>query len=254
MNPTADRYWQATRHPWACTAFVVPLLLLYEAGLFLLGSGQGEGVRNGADVWLRDVLARLGLDPYLAAPAFLILILLAWTLSCRRPRPHDLLGTWSGMVFESAIFALLLYGLGEGIGPVVRFLQEGAFLTMGVPGATAEGTVPEPALEYILSYLGAGLYEETLFRLILFSGLLGLFLHLEMPAAAAGVGAGILSALAFSAAHHLGPHGEPFVWPVFFFRSLAGLYFAWLFRMRGFGIAVGAHAGYDVLVGLVVPP
>ena len=36
------------------------------------------------------------------------------------------------------------------------------------------------------------------------------------------------------------------------FRTLAGLYFAWLYCVRGFGIAVGAHAGYDVLVGLFV--
>jgi hypothetical protein len=30
------------------------------------------------------------------------------------------------------------------------------------------------------------------------------------------------------------------------------LYFAWLYQARGFGIAVGAHAGYDVLVGLIL--
>ena len=32
----------------------------------------------------------------------------------------------------------------------------------------------------------------------------------------------------------------------------AGLYFALLFRLRGFGIAVGAHALYDVMVGVVL--
>ena len=39
---------------------------------------------------------------------------------------------------------------------------------------------------------------------------------------------------------------------VFLFRTLAGVYFAVLFQLRGFGIAVGAHACYDVLVGVVV--
>jgi hypothetical protein len=38
----------------------------------------------------------------------------------------------------------------------------------------------------------------------------------------------------------------------FVFRSAAGLYFTFLFITRGFGIAVGAHAGYDILVGLNV--
>lgn len=253
MNPAVDRYWQATRHPWACTAFVVPLLFLYELGLFLLGTGSTAGLRNGADVWMRDFLAGLGLDPYLAAPSLLIVILLGWTVGCRRPRPRDLLGTWSGMAFESAVFALVLYALGQGIGPVVGFFRDGGAGSIAALQVTAETSVPEPALESILSYLGAGLYEETLFRLILFSGLAGLLLFFEVsPPFATGIAAAG-SAVAFAAAHHIGTHGEAFLWPIFCFRSLAGLYFAWLFRLRGFGIAVGAHAGYDVLVGLVVP-
>ena len=36
------------------------------------------------------------------------------------------------------------------------------------------------------------------------------------------------------------------------FRAFAGFYFAGLYHLRGFGIAVGAHAGYDLLVGLIV--
>jgi hypothetical protein len=38
----------------------------------------------------------------------------------------------------------------------------------------------------------------------------------------------------------------------FVFRTVAGLYFTLLFVLRGFGVAVGAHAGYDVLVGVSV--
>ena len=38
----------------------------------------------------------------------------------------------------------------------------------------------------------------------------------------------------------------------FVFRTVAGLYFTALFVARGFGVAVGAHIGYDVLVGVVV--
>ena len=36
------------------------------------------------------------------------------------------------------------------------------------------------------------------------------------------------------------------------FRAAAGLYFTCLYVGRGFGVAVGAHAGYDVLVGVTV--
>jgi hypothetical protein len=37
---------------------------------------------------------------------------------------------------------------------------------------------------------------------------------------------------------------------VFLFRTMAGVYFALLFQFRGFAVAAGAHACYDVLVGL----
>ena len=57
-------------------------------------------------------------------------------------------------------------------------------------------------------------------------------------------------AAANPAAHHVGPYGEPFEGYNFLFRTVAGVYFALLFQLRGFGIAVGAHACYDVVVGV----
>ena len=60
------------------------------------------------------------------------------------------------------------------------------------------------------------------------------------------------SSLLFAAAHNLGAHGEVFHTYVFLFRTLAGAYFSWIYCVRGFGVAVGAHAGYDVLVALFV--
>ncbi|MBC8113461.1 MAG: CPBP family intramembrane metalloprotease, partial [Candidatus Saccharimonas sp.] len=38
----------------------------------------------------------------------------------------------------------------------------------------------------------------------------------------------------------------------FIFRTLAGMFFAALFFLRGFGITVGTHAVYDVFVGIVL--
>jgi membrane protease YdiL (CAAX protease family) len=56
---------------------------------------------------------------------------------------------------------------------------------------------------------------------------------------------------AFAGAHHLGTLGEPFQWYAFLFRTMAGAFFAALFIYRGFGIAAGTHAAYDMLVGLI---
>src|SRR5439155_21844087 len=97
------------------------------------------------------------------------------------------------------------------------------------------------------------IYEEALFRLLIYAGLLRLFSWSEARATWLAIAlAAFASAILFAGAHHLGPRGDPFNAYVLSFRTFAGLYFAWLYHARGFGIAVGAHAGYDVLVGLIL--
>jgi membrane protease YdiL (CAAX protease family) len=60
----------------------------------------------------------------------------------------------------------------------------------------------------------------------------------------------LATSVLFSAAHYVGPFAYDFDWFTFIFRTLAGIFFSLLFVYRGFGIAAGAHAGYDVLVGI----
>jgi membrane protease YdiL (CAAX protease family) len=60
----------------------------------------------------------------------------------------------------------------------------------------------------------------------------------------------IATSLLFSAAHYLGPHGETFDSFSFWFRCTAGAFFALLFVHRGFGIAAGTHALYDIMASL----
>src|SRR5262249_32075232 len=114
------------------------------------------------------------------------------------------------------------------------------------------GTECDPGVQQVVSFVGAGIYEEMLFRLLLFSALTWLLRQAEFNGPGARSLAALLSALLFSLAHHIGPQGELFNAQVFLFRTVAGLYFAALYHFRGFGIAVGAHAGYDVLVGILL--
>ena len=255
MPTEAENYWKATRHPWACVLFVLPLLAAYEIGLYVLGQYD---LRNGADVWLRRVLSEVGISPVYGAPCLLLSVLLLWGLMRREGRPTDKLGVWVGMSGESAAYALLLLGLSQGLW---LFLAQ-ADQVFGQPShrtallqwsADARPSTPEPMWGQIVSYLGAGIYEETLFRLMLYAGLLRLLTWSEVRTSPlAVVLAACGSALLFAGAHHLGPSGEAFNFYVLSFRTFAGLYFAWLYQVRGFGIAVGAHAAYDVLVGLIL--
>jgi membrane protease YdiL (CAAX protease family) len=152
-----------------------------------------------------------------------------------------LVGVYLGMAIESVVFALGLWGLSRELSP---FLEK-------YGGALNAPAPVNPALVHVITFLGAGIYEEVLFRLLLFTGLVWLARYLRTPQMIAIPLAALGSGLLFAAAHHIGPYGEKFDGYVFLFRALAGVYFAVLFKVRGFGVAVGAHAIYDVLVGVI---
>src|SRR6185295_6669818 len=100
--------------------------------------------------------------------------------------------------------------------------------------------------------IGAGVYEETVFRLALLSGIAALLEKVIGLGRWIAVGvAFVVSALLFSAMHHIPPYGDPLHLGVFTFRFLAGMCFAALFWFRGFAVAVYTHALYDLYVLLV---
>jgi hypothetical protein len=234
-------YLKATRHPWACLLFLLPLLAAYEGGVLWLGGGRGAALRNGADAWLRWGLETFGVTQVYAAPAAVLLVLMLWSWWRWEDRPADPVTAFFGMAFESVLFAVLLWQFSRNFGPILDHF--GVRLQIDVQKASAG---------QVITYVGAGIYEEVLFRLGLFVGLCVLLRVVLLPGIVAVPLAGFAGAVLFAAAHHVGPYGEPVQPYVFLFRALAGLYFTLLFVGRGFGIAVGAHAGYDVLVGVTV--
>ena len=143
------------------------------------------------------------------------------------------------MLAESLALAVALIGLS-------RLVDLGFDRLEGRP--LLQAGPDHPALP-ILGFLGAGVYEEAIFRLALIPLFLATLKLLHLPQIPRQTLAVTASALLFSMAHHAGAPGEPFTWFAFIFRWTAGVYFAWVFLARGFGVAVGTHAAYDILVG-----
>src|SRR5439155_8601579 len=102
----AQTYFRATRHPWPCLLFLLPLLAAYEGGVVWLGGTQPDALRNGADAWLRWALEAFGLHQLYWAPVLLACVFMVWSWAQRAERPKDLLGVVSGMALESVAFAL----------------------------------------------------------------------------------------------------------------------------------------------------
>lgn len=235
-------YLRATQHPWPCLMFMLPLLTAYETGVYLLGGMQSQALRNGADAWLRWVLDVYGIQPFVAAPLIIVAVFFVWSVKRVGDRPDHTWSTVAGMWLESVLFAFGLWAIGYNFEPILR--------ATGITLATTEITIKTDVLRQIITFVGAGIYEEVVFRLFLITGVAALLKCAAVPNWAALLLAGVSSALLFAAAHHIGPYGEPMDPYRFVYRTIAGIYFALLFWFRGFGIAVGTHALYDVLVGV----
>ena len=232
---SGSSYWATARKPLPCLVFVLPMLVVYEAGVLALGGPAGVH-RAGADAWMRGALATLGLTDRWFPPLALVVALLAWQAAGRRDwrfRPATLLG----MALECPILAVALIGLSRLVDLGLARLDGPSVLASGGDAGS------------LLGYLGAGIYEEALFRLALIPALFAALRLIQAPTVMAGTAAVTGSALLFSLAHHAGAPGEAFTWFAFIFRWVAGVFFAWVFLARGFGVAVGTHAAYDLMVG-----
>ncbi len=235
-------YATESARPLVSLAFVAPLLIVYEFGVVLLGP---HAMRNGADTWLRHLLESIGLGQYFLLPLLTCSILLAW-----HHTRHDCWslpgGVLTTMLLESMLFALILFGLAH--------LQRALFAPVpaAIVCASGDGT-STGVISRLVGYCGAGIYEELLFRLMMLPAMASVLRWAGASWRVSWVWGILATSLVFSAAHYqtytLG--GYVFDWYSFSFRFAAGSFFALLFVLRGFGIAAGAHALYDILVELV---
>ena len=152
------------RRPLACLVFLLPLLAIYEAGVIWTGGDQPAAVRNGADAWMRSLLETAGVPFGFVLPALVVVVLLGWHLSVKQPWKVSA-ETLMGMFAESLLFAFALIVAGQ--------LQNLAFEKLGnpeVPLAVGGETAAQA-----VTYVGAGIYEEVLFRLCLLPACFGMF-------------------------------------------------------------------------------
>jgi len=241
-------YWAASRAPRYSLVFVIPLFLVYEAlAAALAGTPGVASVRNAADVLLKSpFLAFAGPRGSMAFFALVIgvcvyLIARDITRSRNRLEPR----VFALMLGESAVLGLLL---GAVVGALTQRLLGGLALSLQT------GTVPLAAMPWtakLMLSLGAGLYEELLFRVLLVGGLAAGLRWLLGIRWVSGVVAAVVGALLFSLFHYIGQYGDPFDVTSFTYRAVAGLAFSGLYLTRGFGITAWTHALYDVYVLII---
>ena len=232
-----SRYWREVRAPRYSVTFAFPLLAAYEALAFLLSRFDQVAVRNGADVLLKRMFGAVGGGNGLAVfGALLIGVGLTLVIRDLR-RARSLHPGWFLLMAAEAC------GFGLAFGFVAGTLTG---ILLAVP-PLAGTSLP---VQLMVS-LGAGIYEELLFRVLLVSGLVLVARRVFRwsPPAASGF-AILLGAIIFSAFHYVGVYGDRFTLGSFVFRAVAGVLFSGLYLLRGFGITAWTHALYDIFLAI----
>jgi hypothetical protein len=213
--------------------------VVYELLALALSGGAMAGVRNGADVLLKSIFVTFGGRTGLIVFGGVLLGTGAWLVWRDRVGESLRWGVFGGMAIESLALASVL-GL---VTSTLTSLLLGGTLPFAMSQFGRLGLASQ-----VMISLGAGLYEELLFRVVLVGALAWLGRRLLGSPLAAGVVATLLGALIFSAFHYIGPYGDPLELGSFAFRAVAGILFSSLYLTRGFGITAWTHALYDLML------
>ena len=210
------------------------MLFLYELMCWIQFAGTSIEIRNGADVFLRQLI--MGFGKYSESFYGLILIILFLAI----------------MFFNRNVvkrgklkFTFLFYMFTESLLWSFAFIILMSLSEKLILSIFERNIIPE---QFYLA-IGAGIWEELLFRvgaiglclsfLTKFIGYSGLFSVLI---------AIIFSALLFSLFHYLGPFGDVFTYKSFYLRTFAGILLGSLYLFRGLGITVYTHIFYDMTI------
>ncbi len=221
---------------------VFPLFLIYQMGvLFTLP------MLNGADFLTVFLFRNLGLSTgsYLAL-TFAVATAFAIAVAVLRHKQRFDPQLIVPVLVESAIYALTMGSL------IVFVMTRGLGISPRLAGGAGGFVAQQGFGTRIVMSLGAGVWEEALFRLGIMTGLVALFDRVLGLRRWVAVAIGLLvSAALFSAMHHIPPYGDPLRLGSSSSALLAGLCFGLLYWHRGFAVAVYTHALYDLYVFLV---
>ena len=222
-------YFNKSSSPLYSFIITLPIFLTYELGIFWMRNIEFNYIQNGADVLIEQAILRLGFDViYVSSIIFLFVLLIIIYYQKHHFNSLSISRPYLGVMFlESIVYASILF-----------FLMGNLYLM--------DVSTNDLYCNIILS-LGAGIYEELIFRVLLiyifYQSIKFLF---RLSKFSTNFYAVILSAILFSSFHFIG--AESFNQEAFAVRFIAGIFLAFLYVQRGFGITAITHSFYDIFV------
>ena len=228
-----SNYWRYSRSAYYSAVAALPLLVIYEI-LIVLSQSRYWGIRNAADVWIRTFLMAFDLQAQHITFVLIGISLALIPIAKSRARGIKLKANYFALMFaECLAFSLVL-------GVLLQSILRLGGLSSGGPGS---GLMQNLALS-----VGAGLFEEIIFRVILLNLLFLLLSPLLKKKVVAAVVSVLLASFLFSLSHYVGTMADTWQLYSFMFRWAAGLLFTVLYFIRGFAITAYTHALYDIWV------
>ncbi len=220
-------YWQATREPLHALLFLFPLVAIYELGTLILRSTTGWHDQLVAHELINSFLRFFGAHGAWLPGVALLLTLLIWHVLARHPW-HIQGWAMPLMLAESVLYAV----------PLLVITQLRLSAGSGLSSVLVQQTILA---------VGAGIYEELVFRLYLITGIMLLLNDVCRVRRSVAVAVAVVIPALLFAFCHVQPIGvEVFAWGPFAARMAAGVYLSMVFVGRGFGIAVGCHAAHNI--------
>ncbi len=240
VPPVETSYWTRSRKPLQILGFLLPLIVAYELGLaLLLRSDDGVVVTNKAHESLLMFFSAFGVSPagslYIGG-LVIVVVLLVWHLLTRDPWTFD----WR----TAGLMAV------ESLGLTLPLLVLARVISQELAPATAPTPLADLSIWSKMAIsVGAGLYEELMFRMLLIAVVHTLLVDVGKISNRVGASVAVLvSAIAFTVYHPLRDASGALAGANVVFYFAAGLYFGAVYILRGFGIVVAVHALYDVIV------
>lgn len=243
--------------PWTDLALTLPIFVGYHVGVIFLP------VRNAADVVTRELqsVANYNLWAYILltlaiGAGYVTPLLLAGRGKHMKVDRFAWMGT-EGIIYALAMRLLAGYIVAQVVAAVVDpglvgLMSAAPALSSQVEVAGTSVAISDRVAGAVMS-LGAGFYEELVFRVGLYGAGAALVLFLFNVTTATSkflyrMTWAVLCACIFSGWHYVGELGESFDLMTFVFRGACGLIFTVIYHFRGFAPAVWTHALYDIWV------
>ena len=224
----------------------LPLFVVYEVLIRISQPDTTAVVRLSADIWIQNLLLLFHENTLLLS--FIVLAVLGGFIIYKERKQTFVFrpGFFAGMVGESTVWAVVLAVLVSGVTGMLFAISAGEMPVQASLLATY-GNTGITRLQMLALSIGAGLYEELVFRVVLVYLLIFAFGYIMQQKYAVML-AVVLAAAIFSAVHYTGSLGDPFTLSSFTFRMLFGLALNALLVVRGFGITAWTHSMYDVIL------